>query len=56
MKTVAAGISISVKTAGCVTLAEYALAAEVNLHYKVDLSVIPLSSLVWLIINTNMTQ
>ncbi len=30
MKTVAAGISISVKTAGCVTLAEYALAAEVN--------------------------
>lgn len=56
MKTVAVGISISVKTAGCVTLAEYVLAADVNLHYKVDLSVIPLSSLVWLIINTNMRQ
>lgn len=56
MKTVAAGISISVKTAGCVTLAEYVLAAEVSLHYKVDLSVTPLSSLVWLIINTNMRQ
>lgn len=38
-KTVAAMISISVKTAGCGTFLAVILAAEGNLHYKVGLSI-----------------
>lgn len=38
-KTVAAAISVSVKTVGCGTFVACILAAEGNLHYKVGLSI-----------------